>query len=232
MRHPMTNATAAPVVARRPRPVATGWIPPAAGEMTVGHHLRRPVTVGTRRPYDASATTVGRHRRRRHPALAGTMIDATTAAVVMAETVASRPGNIVSVSAATRFRGLRLVGATSVIVSVLRLVERIGIGTGTGIVLVITIAEGTIRGTDIGIAGGDEGIRSFEVIYFSCSQWCSFVQDMSISACFKFLAAPSSARPLNGHTRTCFVSFTSIYGSRCRATLLRVIRVIRSIYSQ
>jgi len=133
------------------------------------------------------------------------MIDVTTAVVVMAETVASRPGDIVSVSAATRFRGLRLVGATSVIVSVLRLVERIGIGTGTGTVLVITIAEGAIRGTDIGIAG-DEGIRSSEVIYFSCSQWCSFVQDMSISAFFIFLAAPSSARPLDGHTRTCFVS--------------------------
>jgi hypothetical protein len=96
------------------------------------------------------------------------MIDASTAAVVMTGTVASRPGDIVSVSAATRFRGLRLVGATSVIASVLRLVERIGIGTGTGIVLVITIAEGTIRGTNIAIAGGDEGIRSFEIIYFSC----------------------------------------------------------------
>jgi hypothetical protein len=161
----MIHATAAPVVARRPRPVATRWILPAAGGMTVGHHLRRPVILGNR-PHGAGATTVGRHRHRL--ALARTMIDATTAAVVMAETVASRPGDIVSVSAVSRFRGLRLMGATSVIASVLRLVERIGIGTGTAIVLVITIAEGTIRGTDTGIAGGDEGNRSFEAIYFSC----------------------------------------------------------------
>jgi len=161
MHHQMTRATAVPVVARPPRPVITGGIPPAVGEMTVGHHLHRPVTVGTRCRH-AGAITAGRHRH--YLVLAGTMIDATTAAAVMAEIVASRrPSDIVIVSAATRSRGLlHLVDAMSVTVTVLCFIERIG----TGMVLVITTAEGTIRGTDIGIADGDEGVHSSRLSIF------------------------------------------------------------------
>jgi hypothetical protein len=182
----MTRATVVPIVAPPPRPVITGGIPPAVGEMTVGHHLHRPVTVGIRRRRrHAGAMTAGRHRH--HLVHAGTTIDATTPAAVMAEIAGTRrPSDIVIVSAATRSRGLlHLVDATSVTVSVLRLVERIG--TGTRIVLVIMTAKGTIRGTGIGIADGDEGIHSSRLstllVYL-----VSFVQSiMSSSAFSKFM---------------------------------------------
>jgi hypothetical protein len=45
---------------------------------------------------------------------------------------------------------------------------------------------------------------------------CSFVQDMSISAFLKSLAAPSSARPLDGHAGTRFVSLLVYKDLFCR----------------
>ena len=63
--HQMTLATATPIVVRRSRAVNTGGISPAADQMTIGRHLLRPVTVGTR------------HAVGPHLALAETMTDAT-----------------------------------------------------------------------------------------------------------------------------------------------------------
>jgi len=150
----MTLATSARVVVRRPRPVNTGGIPLDADEMTVGRHLRRPVTVGTR--HGADAMIAG---RRRHLALAETTIDAPTVGVVTGVIVASHhphplPGGIVG--AATRFRGRHLVR-----VRVLRHAER---AHGTGTVLVITIAGGMIHGTGTGIAGVDEDVYHREYL--------------------------------------------------------------------
>ena len=156
----MTLATAAPVVAPRPRPrpVTLGGTPLDVGGTTVGHHPHRPVPAGTRRA--AGEMTAGRHRRL-HFALAGTTIGVMimTAGVGMAaEIVGSPRGGIVD--AATRSRGLRLVeDATSVNAnanaSVPHLVERAHeIRIGTVLVLVITNAEEMIHGTDTGIAGG------------------------------------------------------------------------------
>ena len=141
----MTLATAARIVVRRPRPVNTGGIHPAADEMTVERHLHHLVTVGTR--HGADATIAG---RRLHLALAETTIDGMTVEVVTAVIVASRrpllPGGIVG--AATRSRGRHLVR-----VRVLRHAERTH---GTGTVLVITTAEEMIHGTGTGIAAVDE----------------------------------------------------------------------------
>ena len=149
---PMTLATAARIVVRRPRPVNTSGTLPAADAMTVGRHLHRLVTVWTR--HGADATIAGRHL---HLGLAETTIDGTTVEVATAVLVASRhlppPDGIVG--AATRSRGRHLVR-----VHVLRHAERT---PGTGTVLVITIAEGMIHGTDTGIAGVDEDVYSLEV---------------------------------------------------------------------
>jgi hypothetical protein len=143
----MTLATAARIVVRRPRPVNTSGIHPAADEMTAGLHLRRPVTPGTR--HGADATIAGRHL---HLGLAETTIDGTTVEVVTGVIVASHhpppPGGIVG--AATRSRGRHLVR-----VRVLRHAERAH-GTGSGTVLVISIAEEMIHETNAGVAGVDE----------------------------------------------------------------------------
>ncbi len=167
----MSLATAAPVVAPRPRPrpVTLGGTPLDVGGTTVGHHPHRPVPAGTRRA--AGEMTAGRHRRL-HFARAGTTIGVMimTAGVGMAaEIVGSPRGGIVV--AATRSRGLRLVeDATSVNAnaSVPRLVERAHeTEIGTVLVLVITNAEEMIHGTDTGIAGGNESSRFFGCIYLS-----------------------------------------------------------------
>src|SRR5712691_952482 len=107
---PITNrirqvalATAARIVVRRPRPVNTGGIPPAADEMPVGRHLHRLASVGTR--HAADAMTAGPHR---HLALAETTIDGTTVEVVTAVIVARRPPPGGTVAAATRSRGRHL----------------------------------------------------------------------------------------------------------------------------
>ena len=148
----MTLATAARIVVRRPRPVNTGGIHPAADEMTVGRHHHRLVTVETR--HGADVTIAGPHR---HLALAETTIDGTTVEVVTAVIVASRrpppPGGIVG--AATRSRGRHLVR-----VRVLRHAERTH---GTGTVLVITTAEEMIHGTGTGIAAVDEDVYTWRV---------------------------------------------------------------------
>jgi hypothetical protein len=94
-----------------------------------------------------------------HLALAETTIDGTTLEMLTAVIVASRPPPGGIVGAATRSRGRHLASVTIVIVSALRHDERAH-GTGTGTVLVITIAEGTIHGTDTGIAGVDEDVYS------------------------------------------------------------------------
>lgn len=156
----MILVTVTLVVARRPRLVIMGGIRPVVGEMPVGHHLHRPVPVGTRRV--AGAMTAEHPRRL---TLVGTItIDKTTAAAVMVEIVVSPPRGIVG--AATRFRGLHLVGATSVAVRVRvhvhprvrRHVER---AYETGTVLVITTAEEMIHETNTGIAGADAGCLLF-----------------------------------------------------------------------
>ena len=164
-----TLATAAPVVAPRPRPrpVTLGGTPLDVGGTTAGQHPHRPVPAGTRRA--AGEMTAGRHRRRRlHFARAGTTIGVITIIMtagpgvgMAAEIVGSPRGGIVG--AATRSRGLRRLveDATRVnanaSASVLLLVERAhetGIGIGTILVLVITNAEEMIHGTDTGIADG------------------------------------------------------------------------------
>jgi len=139
----MTLATAAPIVVRRPRPVNTGGVPPAADEMTVGHYLHRPVTADSRHVTDAMIA--GRHR---HLALAEPMVEVVTAVFVASLTP---PGGIVG--AASRSRGRHLV-------SILRHAER---AHGTGTVLAITTAEDVIHGTDTEIAGVDEDVFSLRV---------------------------------------------------------------------
>jgi len=149
MRRQNTLATANPVVARPPRPVITGGIRLAAGEMTAGHRLHHLAPLETHRA--ANAMTAGRHP---HLALGGAMIDVVTAAAVMAEIVMSPPHGIIG-AVATRFRGVPLVGgATSVNVSVRRRVETTR-ETGTGTVLVNTTVDEMTHGTNTGIAGAD-----------------------------------------------------------------------------
>ena len=142
----LTLATAARIVARRPRPVNTGGIPLVADEMTVGRRLHRLVTVGSH--HGGDAMTAGLHL---HLGLAETTIDAPTVEVVTGVIVASHhppPGGIAG--AATRYRGRHLVS-----VRVLRHAER---AHGTGTVLVITTAEEMVHGTDTGTAGVDENM--------------------------------------------------------------------------
>ena len=69
----MTPASAARIVVRRPRPVNTGGILPAADEMTVGRHLHRLATGGNRHATDA--TIAGQHL---HLALAETTVEVVT----------------------------------------------------------------------------------------------------------------------------------------------------------
>lgn len=76
----------------------SGGISPAADEMTVGRHLLRSVTIGTR--HAADAMIVGPHL-----ALAGTTIDATTDEAVLAVIVASHTPAWRIVGATTRSRG-------------------------------------------------------------------------------------------------------------------------------
>lgn len=77
-------------------------------------------------------------------------------------TVASRPPPGGIVGAATRYRGRHLASVTNVIVSVLHRGERAH-GTGTGTVLVITIAEEMIHGTDTGTTDVHERVYSLGV---------------------------------------------------------------------
>jgi len=146
--NPMTLVTAALVVVRRLHPVVPGGIRPAVGEMTVGHHLHlhHPVPVGTRRY--VGATTVGRPL---HLVLAGSMIDVTTTAGVMAGVAMSPLRGIVA--AQSRFRGPHPVVAMTTTAHVRHRVE-----TAPGTVLVTTTAEEMIRGRDIGIAGADANV--------------------------------------------------------------------------
>jgi hypothetical protein len=183
----MTLATAARIVVRRPRPVNISGILPAAGEMTVGRHLRRLVTAGTR--HAADVMIAGRHL---HLGLAETTIARSTVEVVMAVFVASRhpppPGGIVG--AATRSRGRHLV-------RVLRHAER---AYGTGSVPVITTAEEMIHGTGTEIAGVDEDVYSSEVS-LNVSALCPSVLYV-YHRILENPAPPSSVPPL------CHIRFT------------------------
>jgi len=73
----ITLTTGAHIVVRQPHPINTGGIPLVADEVTVGRHLHRLVTVGTR--HGADAMTASLHR---HLSLAETTIGPHTVEVV------------------------------------------------------------------------------------------------------------------------------------------------------
>ena len=59
--HQITLATGACIVICQPHPINTGGIPLVADEVTVGRHLHRLITVGTRHGADAMTASPHRH---------------------------------------------------------------------------------------------------------------------------------------------------------------------------
>ena len=157
----LATVTAAAIL--RLHRVALIGILPVVVARIAGHHLPRPVLVGTSRV--ASAMTAAHHR---HLAPGGMTTEWTTGVAIMAE----------SVGVVSRIRGPPLVGATTARVSVRR---RHGRACWTATATAITTAEETTHGTDTGIAGVDGNALIYGL-------WCptyvvSFCRSIRVYVC-------------------------------------------------